>query len=95
MAVCQCCCAGASFSLEQLESDAIDRKEDGASWPVVFLRSGGGFDFFSPEQDTIGSEGDLLVRLHKPALGTAQATSKRKSLLQRLSRFRRIRSATA
>lgn len=86
---------GASFSVERLESNGIDLQGDHASWPVVLLRPGGGLDFFSPEQDTIGSEGDLIVRLHKPALGSAHAASQRKGLLQRLSRFGRMRSANA
>ena len=80
--------AGAAFVIEPAVTVEMKEAISEESWPVALIGTNGSFSLFSPEQDHVPSEGDLIARLYQPALAPAAAVKRR-------SRFAGLRRRAA
>ncbi len=84
---------GAAFVLEPFTQDGTASVGEDPSWPTAVLTASGGFTVYGPEQDVALADGDLLLRLHQPALVAASQPDRRRWF--RISKQDRVRRQKA
>ena len=68
---------GAAIVTEPVTAEG-DMPATEAGWPVALVSAGGGFTLFSPDDDSEGNSGDLVVRLYQPALVSMPVATRRR-----------------
>ena len=83
--------SGAAFVVERAGPDGglPGAETNEPSWPVAFVRTNGTLNFFSPEQEAVLSEGDLILRLYRPLLAPVRSDGRRRLVKGFRSRFMR------
>ena len=73
---------GAAFVIGPIPAEA-DTPATEAGWPVALVNAGGGFTLFSPDDESEGTPGDLVVRLYQPTLVSEPVAPRRRFGLSR------------
>ena len=68
---------GAAFVVEPVAEDRATQPA-AEGWPVALVGASGSISLFSPEHEDAPAAGDLIVRLHQPALTPAPAPARRR-----------------
>ena len=84
---------GAAFVVEHVTEAGTASAGEDPSWPTAVLTASGGFTMYGPEQDVALADGDLLLRLHQPALVAAFQPDRRRWF--RISKQDRVRRQNA
>ena len=70
--------SGAAVVVERVGAEVTSKPDDETSWPVALIGANGSFTIFSPEQDIVPVEGDLVVRMYQPTLAPTPAAKRRR-----------------